>query len=707
MKLITRTNLFLVSLVFFQAFLAYNFLTISLVNFSQKDGYKTIENDLITIRNHYRQFKDQFWRDLIHVDNKWAEGQTKINLDNPDEALPYLMSMIHSDKLDYLIIKNGEKRVGINIRHPFTEFPYEEIPFFEAKWHPTVFNYRSGQSLFMIGTLQLSPGLRVNIIKELNDQFSKDLSYNISAGIILYTGDSAISGTLDPDYYFEKIVQLESLTKASVVDEPFYDIPLYGKSYNIYLSRFDTLIDKETEIKLALFSPNLSMKQRFTSIKNQFLLISIFCVALAMFISLFISKSISKPVQVLGQSMTSLKNGYFPKVKPVNKATEINILFNDFNCMVERIKYNSSQQIALIQEITFLKTYNEQIVESIQEGIAIVDATGHLNLMNRAFYDFCPAIKDMEIPHVREIPFWNEHLEENLNLVKRKDIQNFAYISRNDDGQLIDIRLYPLRNTGYDRATENSCVLMLEDITVKDQVESQLLQLEKLNSLSILTAGVAHEINNPLASIMSNVENLHIDENDLESQTSVTWIKKEIRRIANIIKGLFDFTGSNQKGQTEGLLTSTWPSRVSHYMKYVLKNNPDIQFSIITPELDTNSVIPDDEILQILINIINNAVQALEHQGRIELITEGRQIDDESFLVIKIVDDGPGIQPENIKRIFDPFFTTKPVGKGTGLGLSIVYGLVNNYGGSVNVESSPGKGCTFSLIIPRERRCEG
>jgi len=663
-----------------------------------------MNRDFTTIERHFNQMKNQMWQDIIHIDNKWKYTE---NLKN---ALPRLIDLIHSENLNYIILSRGTEKTGINIKHPFTEIPYENLPLYDKKWHPSVSILSNGTSLYMIGALRIQlddmnerPPLVINIYKELNDQFSKDLTYNTSAGIILYSKGKAISGTLDPQYYFQDIVKLDARRTNRKEGMQFFDIPFFGKSYNIRLSSLDTLEDKETTLDIALFSPNLSIKQRFTSIKNQFLLISIFCVILAMIISLFISKSISRPVQELGKAMTSLTKGHYSKVKPVNRATEINILFNDFNSMVERMQYNSSQQIALIQEITFLKTYNEQIVESIQEGIAIIDKTGHLNLMNRAFYDFCPNVKGIEIPHIREISFWDDNLERNLHLVKNQDIENFSYTSRNNEGRLFDIRLYPLRNTGYDRATDNSSILMLEDITAKEKMESQLLQVEKLNSLSILTAGVAHEINNPLGSIMANVENLHIDEDDMESRTSVQWIKREIRRIAAIIKGLLDFTGSNKVEQAESLQKNTWLSRVEHYMKYILKENPHIQFKNSAEVFKTISIIPDDELLQIMINLLNNAVQAMDKDGSIELLSEIKQIESDQFLILKVIDNGPGIHPENVNRVFDPFFTTKPVGKGTGLGLSIVYGLINKYHGSVNIDSNPDKGCTITLTIPTEK----
>lgn len=702
MKLNSRNNIVLISLVIFQAFLAYNFLTISLGTFSQREGDSIIDNDIETIKNHYDKFKSGMWEDVTHLDNRLPGLIDSSRTMELEQLIPLIMGLIGSEDLDYIIVEQGGSRSGLSVKRPFASIPFERLPFDQGLWHPKLSLQSRDSTLYMVASLQVerypedAEPYTINLLREVNDRFSKDLTYNTSAGIIIYSGDTAFAGTLDPAYYFKGVRELKG-------GEPqglrFYDQLFYQKSYNLLFSPLDTLIDNTTEVSLVLFSPNLSIKQRFSSIRRQFLFISIICVFLAMGISLIISRSISRPVQRLGGAMAELTRGLYPSVEPKNTATEITQLFEDFNSMVSRMQYNATQQIAMIQEISFLKSYNEQIVESIQEGIAIIDKTGHLNLMNRSFYSFFPELKEAEVPHVSLISFWDQRLQENLELVRTRSRKNYSDTGRDTNGRLYDVKLYPLRDTGYDRSTVGSTILMLEDITAKERLEAQLLQVEKLSSLSILTAGVAHEINNPLASIMANVENLRIDKEDEESRTSLLWIRREISRIAGIIKGLLSFTGSYREGESSIEQEGHWQERIDMYMRYALRQHSKISFkSTIEPGLPALAI-PEDQLLQVLINLLNNSLGAIEESGTIELKARRAQ-GDENQVLLEIIDDGQGISDQIVHKIFDPFYTTKPVGKGTGLGLSIVYGLVNRYGGTITLDSTVGEGTRFTLTIP-------
>jgi len=228
-----------------------------------------------------------------------------------------------------------------------------------------------------------------------------------------------------------------------------------------------------------------------------------------------------------------------------------------------------------------------------------------------------------------------------------------------------------------------------------------MLQAEKLSSISILTAGVSHEINNPLGVIMLNVENLETEISSSEGLESLKWIKNETRRIASIVQNLFCFTGKKDQSRSDNAIYCRLPE-LDHYMKYLLKEYPGVIYTRSDKISDLHCVMPSDELLQVLINLLNNAVQAMHDGGRVHLEIQDNEAAENTYLVIKVSDSGSGISQRDQMRIFDPFFTTKPVGKGTGLGLSIVYGLVNRYHGSVTVQSEPGKGSEFILNLPRD-----
>jgi signal transduction histidine kinase len=267
-----------------------------------------------------------------------------------------------------------------------------------------------------------------------------------------------------------------------------------------------------------------------------------------------------------------------------------------------------------------------------------------------------------------------------------------------------------------------------------EDTQQQLLQSEKMASIGQLAAGVAHEINNPIGYVHSNLgslegyiedifrilevygeveranpgqaglfagvkamrEKLDIDflKDDVHALLAET--REGIGRVKKIVQDLKDFsrTGAEDEWQWADLhkgLDSTL-NIVNNEIKYKAR---------VVKEYGT---LPEIECLpsqlnQVFMNLLVNAAHAIDQQGTITV----RSGADASSLWVEVSDTGSGIAPENLKRIFEPFFTTKPVGKGTGLGLSLSYSIVQKHGGRLEVDSEPGRGTTFRVTLPRER----
>jgi two-component system NtrC family sensor kinase len=263
-----------------------------------------------------------------------------------------------------------------------------------------------------------------------------------------------------------------------------------------------------------------------------------------------------------------------------------------------------------------------------------------------------------------------------------------------------------------------------------EETKSQLMQSEKLASIGQLAAGVAHEINNPIGYVYSNLGSLekYVQEAfeliDLYEQAEISisdaavqakikaakerldivFLKKDLRsliteskdgitRVKNIVQNLKDFSHVD--------IADEW-----HYSN--LHNGIDSTLNIVNNELKYKAnivkeygVIPDVECLssqlnQVFMNLLINSAQAIETHGTISIKTGQKN----GEVWVEISDTGKGIAPESIQKIFDPFFTTKPIGQGTGLGLSISYGIIQKHHGKIEVQSQPGSGTTFRILLP-------
>ncbi|RKY56432.1 MAG: histidine kinase [Candidatus Neomarinimicrobiota bacterium] len=233
------------------------------------------------------------------------------------------------------------------------------------------------------------------------------------------------------------------------------------------------------------------------------------------------------------------------------------------------------------------------------------------------------------------------------------------------------------------------------DERLKEYTKQEIMKSERLAMVGQLAAGVAHEINNPLGSILIYS---HLLLEDLEKEDprkgNLEKIVNQATRCKEIVKGLLDFSRqtepemkpSNINTVVTEVLSLVEKQAMFHNIKVIKKLSPDLP----TILLDKN------QIQQVLMNIILNAAEAMDGQGKLTVGTSS----DEEYARIKFTDTGCGISEENMKKLFQPFFTTKETGHGTGLGLSISYGIIRKHNGKISVSSEIGKGSTFTIILP-------
>jgi signal transduction histidine kinase len=244
---------------------------------------------------------------------------------------------------------------------------------------------------------------------------------------------------------------------------------------------------------------------------------------------------------------------------------------------------------------------------------------------------------------------------------------------------------------------EDLFLLIFTDITIAMDRQDRLYLTDRLASVGQMASGIAHELNNPLASIVGLSELLTEEDLPDSVREDVKIINSEGLRAAGVVKNMLSFasihTPTKQPVQMNQVIEDILKLRAYHWRINNIAVETDLD-----PELP-NVMADYFQMQQVFLNIVLNAEQSMtESHGKGTLKITSGMVD--GLVIFSFRDDGTGIAPQNIGRIFDPFFTTKEVGSGTGLGLSICYGIVTSHGGRIYARSEIGQGATFVVELP-------
>ena len=269
---------------------------------------------------------------------------------------------------------------------------------------------------------------------------------------------------------------------------------------------------------------------------------------------------------------------------------------------------------------------------------------------------------------------------------------------RNRDGRslVVNVSIAPLVGKSGERIGR---LILLDDITQRMRLEEQIVQTEKLTSLGLLAAGVAHEVNTPLAVISNYIQMLakQLPSGDPRQQL-IEKIVKQTFRASEIVNNLLNFSRTGAAEFTEVNLNAVIEemlSLVAHPFRTAqVQVTRNLQGEL--PAVLGSS----NQLQQVFLNLFMNARDAMPSGGMLEVRSKAFN----GSVEVEITDTGAGIPRENLNRIFDPFFTTKSSGRGTGLGLSVSYGIIKEHAGKVEVRSTPGKGTSFRLEFPVARK---
>ncbi len=361
--------------------------------------------------------------------------------------------------------------------------------------------------------------------------------------------------------------------------------------------------------------------------------------------------------------------------------------------------YQEQQERAA--ELKILKEFNESIIESINVGLLAVDLEGRVIRLNSALEEILDVSREQAVGR-RVEDLFSEDFTDTLSQVLGADrwqlketrhiykIHTATYAGRS---LVLNIAIAPLQ----DILQQTGALVVLEDVTSRIRLEEQLQQREKLSSIGLLAAGVAHEVNTPLTGVSSYTQMLMgmLAETD-PKHALLLKVRRQAERATNIVNNLLNFSRTGNATEFSELDINKVLDDTLQLLEPQMRGN---QIEIVrdydreAPTVFGNA----GKLQQVFTNLLLNARDAITVGGSIRISTGPF---DEEYLTVEITDTGMGIAPENVAKIYDPFYTTKGVGRGTGLGLAVSYGIVQEHSGHISVDSSPGRGTTFRITLP-------
>jgi two-component system NtrC family sensor kinase len=367
-----------------------------------------------------------------------------------------------------------------------------------------------------------------------------------------------------------------------------------------------------------------------------------------------------------------------------------------------------SQLHVKADELARMREFSENILESLNDGLAVVNRDDRVVRWNRRLEELYGLRHEDAVGRALS-EILDDGFLEVLRSARRESPDGAALYRvpiktkhASPRRLLVNVATTPLRDS--DRAIAGT-IIVVEDISTRVQLEEQLQISEKMASIGLLAAGVAHEVNTPLTGISSFVQMLMEGADPVDPKTRVLEkIERQTFRAAKIVNGLLNLSRPAQV-DCGPMDVNTVINDVLSLLEHQLRTGRIQVRKELAPVGPTVQGI-EYKLQQVFLNLFLNARDAMPKGGWLTIVTRA----DAETATIEVADTGSGIPPDQLSRIYDPFFTTKEIGKGTGLGLSITYGIVQEHGGTITCESAVGQGTRFTLSLPvavRGRRTAG
>ena len=414
--------------------------------------------------------------------------------------------------------------------------------------------------------------------------------------------------------------------------------------------------------------------------------------------ALFLSRGITRPLALLAEEARRVAEGRPGNRVEIASSDEIGELADNFNKMATELELRKNNLLRTLDELSSSRkeilderNFKESVLESITSGILTFSPDGTLTSINDTGKRFLGDDAQPGVHFSAVFRGWGDMADRVSQVLAgtkgygREPLD----VERNEVSRYFEVGFFPISE-----GVSAGITITMRDETIRERLREEMTRMDRLASLGRLSAGIAHEVRNPLTGVSLLLDDLHDRaDSDPGSQAMMQKALAEIERVERLISSLLNFASPPKAQFREGEL-----NRVIHDTILLLRRvceQQQVELSFEPGEIPSFRF-DVEKIKQALLNLVKNALEAMPHGGRITIST-GRE---EGMAVITVADTGPGIQPEDLPLIFEPFFTRK--GAGTGLGLSITQRIVEEHHGRIAVESVSGNGTTFIIHLPMQ-----
>lgn len=699
MRLFYKTLYLFITIIILLSVSTTVFITRAINENQSIDASGELAREASAVYDAFNHWKLLLWR-YINLLAEDGQLQGAAQAESFDALLiPRIQRTASRSGIDYAVIRRSSSGEVLQVPIEAAEQPFLDIEVFRnRKEHPYIEIIKLHNTLYFtgivrLGSIEAGTAVDVFLVKMIDRPLLERLTSNQRIRILLASASEAVEGTMDITTIPSHI--LNGGTEHAYT--PVEQVEMDGHNYRGIIQHSGTVaVGGDSEmLTLMVFLSLSDYESQVQSVNRAILSIAIIAALVTIILSSIFSKHLTYPIHRVVQAMQKIKSGDYQVSIPSHHRGEIGDLLDGFNEMTDQLALDKQTREEYLQQIMQLKVYNEDIINAMPEGLVVVDKDLKVEKVNHSYLKiFSLSEDDVTGAALDTLPgeIVDTDLISEIRVVLSRGTATKNAFKRVVAGRTYELNLYPL--SGQD---DTHCIVVIEDISDRIAYEQKIFQAERLASLSLMTAGMAHEINNPLSSILSNTQNLIQSEVELQRKETLNLIELETKRIARIVRGLLDFSNTDGS-ETVGVQVNGTIGEITRLIGYSLQQEQHIKLETDFDETCPLAAISADELKQVILNLVRNAMQSISVSGTVLIST--RYLSDANLVEVSVSDDGSGIEAHRIQMIFDPFYTTKQGDVGSGLGLSVVYGIVKKYKGEISVRSTIGEGTRIALQLP-------